>query len=324
MAWSFPYPGTIKYDVFTKTEPVWRSKITSDQVSKTRHKPMARKILSEAPVAADDKQLGWTHELTFYAFYGPVNASCRYFCSEMWNPYRNKLTLSNARGGWTPLFNLFAFPGRMYNIFCLRRPRAEPNEDEMIELYRVSPYNSLEDSIHVHQNGTTSTYKWMPQFSFYACESAFPGTVSLTGQERVGATGDVSMRISMSSYAHDSRVVDEQEKTTVEWNVVEQFFAWPLPVRGTIKIYCQVAKKPLRYRVTREFPIRPWKSLLSFFAPVHPRGWEVFENAKRALQKNTRRQLKEELIQEARGKPTLVVVDREAEELAMQEKYKNM
>ena len=50
----------------------------------------------------------------------------------------------------------------------------------------------------------------------------------------------------------------------------------------------------------------------------------VLGTPKRALQKNTRRQLKEELIQEARGKPTLVVVDREAEELAMQEKYKNM
>ena len=122
----------------------------------------------------------------------------------MWNPYRNKLTLSNARGGWTPLFNLFAFPGRMYTVFCLQRPRAEPNEDEMIELYRVSPYNFLEDSIHVSKNGSTSKYQWTPQFSFYACESAFPGTVSLTVQERVGATGDVSMRISMSSYAHDS------------------------------------------------------------------------------------------------------------------------
>ena len=70
-------------------------------------------------MAADDKQLGWHHELTFYAFYGPVNASCRYYVSEMWNPYRNKLTLSNARGGWTPLFNLFAFPARMFNIFKL-------------------------------------------------------------------------------------------------------------------------------------------------------------------------------------------------------------
>ena len=59
LAWSFPFPGTTRYDVFTKTEPVWRSKITSDQVSKTRHKPKARKLLSEAPVAADDKQLGW-------------------------------------------------------------------------------------------------------------------------------------------------------------------------------------------------------------------------------------------------------------------------
>ena len=83
-AWSFPYPGTTKYDVFTKTEPVWRSKIVSDQVTKTRHKPYVKKVLTTAPVAADDKELGWTHEMTFYAFYGPVNASCRYYISEMW------------------------------------------------------------------------------------------------------------------------------------------------------------------------------------------------------------------------------------------------
>ena len=125
----------------------------------------------------------------------------------------------------------------------------------------------------------------------------------------------------MSSHAHDYRIVDEQYKTTVEWNVVEQFFAWPLPIRGTVKIYCQVAKNPLRYRVTREFPKRPWRSLHSFFAPVHPKGWKVFENAKRALQKNKRRPLKEELIAEERGKPNLIVVDREADQAVMKEKY---
>jgi hypothetical protein len=174
-AWSFQYPGTIRYDVYTKTEPVWRSKIVSDQVTKTRHKPEARKLLVAAPVAADDKELGWTHELTFYAFYHPgnyiifvlpvpnfncnkcnhyylffyfhffshlqiyftlyiVNASCRYYVSEMWNPYRNKLTLSNARGGWTPLFNFFSFPLRMYNVFKLTRPRARPNEGKKEKL----------------------------------------------------------------------------------------------------------------------------------------------------------------------------------------------
>ena len=251
---------------------------------------------------------------------GPVNASCRYYVSEMWNPYRNKLTLSNARGGWTPLFNMFAFPARMFTVFKLSRPRAEPNEDEILELFRVSALNELEDSIH--EKDASIKYQWIPQFSFYACESTFPGTSSFTVQERIGATNDISMRISMSSHAHDSRVVDEIEKTTVEWNVVEQFFGWSLPVRGTVKIYCQVAKNPLRYRVTREFPTRPWKSLLSFFAPVHPRGWKMFTNAKRALQKNTRRPLKEELIAIEQGKPTLVVVDRDAEVELMKEKYK--
>jgi hypothetical protein len=129
------------------------------------------------------------------------------------------------------------------------------------------------------------------------------------------------MRISMASHAHDSRVVDELEKTTVEWNIVEQMFAWSLPIRGTVKIYCQVAKNPLRYRVTREFPKKPWRSLLSFFAPVHTNGWNYFENAKRALQKNIRRKLKEEMIAEERGKPTLVVVDREADRSANKIKY---
>jgi len=259
-------------------------------------------------------------------FWGGLIFVFLYFCGHIFrNPYRNKLTLSNARGGWTPLFNLFAFPLRMYTVFKLTRPRAPPNEDEILELFRVSPLNALEHSVMLPPiDGSTpseETYPWIPQFSFYACESNFPGTVSLTVQERMGATGDVSMRISMSSFAHDSRVVDELEKTTVEWHVVEQLYAWSLPIRGTVKIYCQVAKNPLRYQVTREFPQRPWRSLLAFFAPVHAAGWTVFENAKRALQQNTRRKLKEELIAEARGKPTLVVVDREADRMANKIKY---
>ena len=278
-AWSFPYPGTTRYDVFTKTDPVWRSKVSSDQVTKTRHRPKKKKVLTDGFVASDDKQLGWNHELTFYAFYNPVPDACRYYVSEMYNPYRNKLTLSSARGGWTPLFNMFAFPGRMYTIFRMERPRAEPNEDETINLYQVSPEQSLPDG----DDGKGGVCKWVPQFSFYGCESKFPGTIGCSIQQRMGKTGDLNHRVSNLLESHNSRIVDEIEKSTVEWSITEQFYAWALPVRGTVKIYCQVAKRPLRYKITREFPVRPWRSLLAFYAPVHPRGWLYFKNAKRTI-----------------------------------------
>lgn len=285
-AWSFPYPGTTKYDVFTKTDPVWRSKVSSDQVTRTRHRPKKKKVLTEGLVASDDKQLGWNHELTFYAFYNPVPAACRYYVSEMYNPYRNKLTLSSARGGWAPLFNMFAFPGRMYTVFQMTRPRAEPNEDETINLYQVSPEQSLPDG----DDGKGGLCQWVPQFSFYGCESKFPGTIACSIQQRMGKTGDLNHRVSNLLESHNSRVIDEIEKTTVEWSVTEQFYGWSLPVRGTVKIYCQVAKRPLRYKVTREFPVRPWRSLLAFYAPVHPQGWLYFKNAKRTIpfEKDTR------------------------------------
>ena len=83
---------------------------------------------------------------------------------------------------------------RRYFDFWTGRPRAEPNEDEILELFRVSANNALEDSWN--EKDPSITYQWIPQFSFYAAESAFPGTVNLTVQERIGATGDVSMRIS--------------------------------------------------------------------------------------------------------------------------------
>ena len=262
-AYDFPFPNTTQYDVYSKTTPVPRIKICSHERVGLMHRPEGRDGKVGEEHEADDKHLGWTFEFSFHAFYDPKHrGTMEMICSEMYNPYRTKLSATAPRGGWTRLFAMYAYPASMYNVFQLTTGRAPPNGDVMIDFHRISMLSSLE-------NDTGDQF--IPQFSFYGFDRPIPNTKKYMVHERKDLKG--ATRISCTR-AHRSNIVDEEEETEIEWDEVYHFYAWEMAVRGTTKLYVQVADNPHRYKISNSLAERPWRPLLTFYAYVARRGYE--------------------------------------------------
>ena len=255
MAFSFPFPGTIRYEVYLKMNPVMRVKIAAEIPSSMRHKPYSRK--SGEDVAADDKQLGWGSPiLTFYAYYGPQTSGItKYYIGDMYNPYRARITTSSFKGGWGSLGSFYAFPVTKYTVFRMTRRRAAPNDDEFVDVYRASRHSSLLGS-------NCGQYLWEPQFSFYGFDKPVLGSTEYRIHSRIDLDG--ASRISRES-AHTTFIRDEDEEARIEWVEDAKFYAFTSPIRGTKKIFVQTASRPMRFKISMTLPEKPWRPAHYFF-----------------------------------------------------------
>ncbi len=270
-AYDFPFPNTTKYDVYQKSYPVPRIKIASNERRGLQHRPEDRENKGTEH-EADDKHLGWTFSFSFYAFYDARHkGTLENIVSEMYNPYRCKVSISAPRGGWRRLFAMYTYPCSMYTVFELETGRAPPNSDVMIKLHRVSMESSISD--------TKSDY-FQPLFSFYGFDRQVPNTKKYCVHCRDDLHG--ATRISQSN-AHNSNVVDEEEEAIIRWREIYFFYAWEVPVRGSTKFYVQVTDHPHRYRISTKMAERPWRPLLTFYAYMAPNGYKELTNQREPI-----------------------------------------
>ena len=50
------------------------------------------------------------------------------------------------------------------------------------------------------------------------------------------------------------------------WDLLHEFYAWSMPIRGSTRFYVQVARNPTRYRIDLDRALPPWKDTFQFFA----------------------------------------------------------
>ena len=216
---NFKYPNTTQYEVYTKTKPVPRMNIASNERRGLAHRPEDR-MGKGVEHSADDKHIGWRFEFSFYAFYDPkMEGTLESIVSDMYNPYRCKIDTEAPLGGWRRLFALYILPSSMFTMFEVTTGRAVPNQDVMISFHRISMKSHLEEQVDIHGRPV----QFLPQHSFFAFDRPFPNTKKYMVHERVDLFG--ATRLSRGE-AHKSNVVDEEEEKTIIWNEIYHFYCW--------------------------------------------------------------------------------------------------
>jgi len=103
---------------------------------------------------------------------------------------------------------------------------------------------------------------WRHKFFFYAFELPVPCAVRYNVLKCTGR----SIGVDPPDLAPMERWKVAPQGPHSGWQVTHSFYAFDMPVPGTTRYNVSVTRKPTRYQVGSQDPLRPWRFLFSFFA----------------------------------------------------------
>lgn len=220
------------------------------------------------------------NSLEFFARYAPQSGLVQINCQDMQAPDRHKITYKPPVGYWFQKYQMFAFACTLWNV----QEYPEPHN------FRVMPQG---------QSSTTDP-GWEQCYAFWAFDKPYPGMIRITVLQQVFHPGQYSGDFG-DPKQHDPKSYTKKKKSKhhVEedkdpgpimlklrqvnadqfmyqkfsqdglhsgWDLLYDFYAWSMPIRGTTRFYVQIARNPTRYRMDLDRALPPWKDVFTFYA----------------------------------------------------------
>ena len=172
----------------------------------------------------------WNAKFDFYAFYTKIAGTVRFDIQSIQNPTCYKVTMGKPIGYWIKVADFYAYRATRFNVLESAKGQT-----------KVTWSRAIADC---DEPG------WNHAFSFFAFDDCFPGVAQFYVQSRQEKK---AFKITKSD-------------PMLDWKREADFYAFEVPVRGTTRIFVQVAWEPLRCKVALDRARKPYRDLFSFYA----------------------------------------------------------
>jgi hypothetical protein len=271
---SHPTKDTHLFQIQQKVDPCLRSKLVRTLLV-DRNRDLETKLVEDHKEVVNGKPP--KRSLEFFARYEPQNGLVQINCQDMQAPDRHKLTYKAPVGYWFQKYPFFTFACSLWNV----QEYPEPHN------FRIVPQG---------QSQTFDSPGWEQCYAFWAFNKPYPGMIRCTILEQAfhpgeysGDFGDPSQedpksynkpkdwsanpdpgpillklrQVNADQHPYQKFSRDGQHSG---WDLLYDFYAWSMPIRGTSKFYVQVARNPTRYRLDMDRALPPWKDVFQFYA----------------------------------------------------------
>jgi hypothetical protein len=268
---SHPAKDTHLFQVQHKSEPCLRSKIVRTLLV-NRNRDLELKLIEDHKKVVGG--LPPNNSLEFFARYEPQDGLLQINVQDMQAPDRHKITYKPPVGYWFQKYQMFTFACSLWNV----QEYPEPHN------FRIMPQG---------QSSTTDP-GWEQCYAFWAFDKPYPGMIRCTVLQQVFQPGNYSgdfgdpKQHDPKSYIVKKNCLDDpgpimlklrqvnadqfiyqkfsQDDSHSGWDFLYDFYAWSMPIRGTTRMYVQVARNPTRYRLDLDRALPPWKDVFTFYA----------------------------------------------------------
>ena len=273
-AFSHPIKDTHLFQVQHKIEPCLRSKLVRTLMVE-RNRDLEQELIQDHKKVVGGKPPSRT--LEFFARYEPQTGLDQLNCQDMQAPDRHKITNKPPVGYWFQKYPLFAFSCSLWNV----QEYPEPHN------FRIVPQG---------QSDVRDYPGWEQCYAFWAFNKPYPGMIRCTVLQQAFYPGDYSgdfgdptqedpksynkprdwnanpdpgpIMLKLRQTNPDQHVYQKfsQDGHHSGWDLLHEFYAWSMPIRGATRFYVQVARDPTRYRVDIDRALPPWQDVFTFYA----------------------------------------------------------
>ena len=294
-AYNEPVHGATLYIVYDKAEKdgtQQRYKIDVDTKSLGAAELLRRRreeefMYQQAGAAAVMHRSGWRERSKFYAFFGPKLGTICFHLQEGLNPLRHRVTRdASVRGGWMTCAVFYAYPGGRWavqdNMARLDLEDGDgagegkeldhDEDDEEMTAYEKQLAREFRAAVRLRHRfkifpapppaDPPEEDGWRHKCFFYAFELPVPCAVRFNVLRLTGR----SVGVDPPDLAPMERWKVAPHGPHSGWALEHHFYAFDMPVPGTTRYNVSVTRKPTRYQVGSQDPLRPWRFLYSFFA----------------------------------------------------------